>query len=172
MSNVKSLKAIGNELDRMHLDVIAILAENADNQSAKLVDLARCMKEIQDVQDSMDAVWKELTRKYDELRLRLIPDAMAEEDVRTLTIDGIGRVGLTSDAYVSIIDNGDGVGKKAAYDWLEESGYGGLIMPYVQPATLKAAIKEGLKQGEWFPEELFKVQPFMRASITKVRAKA
>jgi hypothetical protein len=50
---------------------------------------------------------------------------------------------------------------------LQEHGYDGLITEYVQPSTFKAAVKDALKQGQSFPEELFNIQPFTRASIVK-----
>jgi hypothetical protein len=106
-------------------------------------------------------VWKAIVERIDELRLKLLPDAMAEAEIRTLTIDGVGRVQLAMDAYVSIVD------KPNAYTWLSENGYEGLIQPYAQPGTLKATVKAALKDGHDFPEELFKVQPFVRASIVK-----
>ena len=165
---MKEYKAIENDLANTFNEVLMLIARGRGN-GGSVVELAKEMREIQGVQDSMDAIWKELTKRYDELRLRAIPDAMAEDDMKSITIEGIGRVGLTNDAYVSIIDAGDGVGKQAAHKWLVENGYSGLVQEYVQPATLKATVKEGLKQGEWFPDLLFKITPFTRASITKVK---
>ena len=125
--------------------------------------MATRMRQLQQEKDAMDERWKAITAELDELRLRQIPEWMAENDIRTATIDGIGRVGLTADCYVSILD------RYNAYEWLRGHGYEDLIQPYVQPSTMKAAVKDALKQGGSFPEELFKVQPFTRASITKVK---
>jgi hypothetical protein len=126
-----------------------------------IVDMASRMRELQAKKDELEGLLKDINKNLDQLRLRDIPDAMADADIRTLTIDGIGRVQLASDAYVSIID------KEAGYAWLAEHGYDGLIQPYVQPSTLKAAVKAAIKEGQTFPDELFNIQPFMRASIVK-----
>jgi hypothetical protein len=126
-----------------------------------IIELAKEMRDLQEQKDSMDEAWKALTKRIDEIRLKLIPDLMAEQEIRTLTIDGVGRVQLTSDVYASITE------KAAGYDWLRDNGYDGLIQPYVQPSTFKAEVKRGLKEGVEFPENLFSITPFMRASIVK-----
>jgi hypothetical protein len=126
-----------------------------------IIEMARRMRALQEEKDEMDEKWKEITRELDDLRLKQIPEAMSEADIRTLTIEGIGRVQLAMDVYASIKD------KEAGYAWLEEHGYDGLLTTYVQPATFKAAVKEALKNGQEFPDELFSVTPFTRASIVK-----
>jgi len=132
---------------------------NADN---RLLVLAARMKAIQGRMEEMDVEWKTLTKELDEIRLKAIPDLMSEEGIRTVTFDGIGRVQLASDLHVSIVGN-----KEETYDWMKENGYDGVVVEYVHPSTLKALIKEGLKAGREFPDDKFKVSPFMRASIVK-----
>lgn len=123
--------------------------------------LAAEMRQLQDVKDAQMEALSETNKRLDEIRLKLIPDAMADADIRTITFDGLGRVQLAMDLYASIKD------KEAGYAWLQEHGYDGLIVPYVQPGTMKSAFKKALQQGQEFPEELFTVTPFMRASIVK-----
>jgi hypothetical protein len=132
---------------------------NADN---RLLVLATRMRAIQDRMDEMDVEWKALAKELDDIRLKQIPDLMSEEGIRTVTFDGIGRVQLTADLYVSIIGN-----KEETYDWMKDNGYDGVIVEYVHPSTLKALVKEGLKAGREFPEDKFKISPFTRASIVK-----
>jgi len=120
------------------------------------------MRAIQARMDDMDIEWKALTKELDEIRLKLIPDLMNEEGIRTVTFDGIGRVQLAADLYVSIIGN-----KEEAYEWMKDNGYGGVVVEYIHPSTLKATIKEGMKAGREFPEDKFKISPFSRASIVK-----
>lgn len=126
-----------------------------------LIALAKRMKLLQDDKDRLEEELKSVNKMLDEVRLKLIPDMMAEMDVRTLTVEGLGRVQLANDAYVSVLD------KVQGYSWLKEHGFDGLIQPYVQPSTLKAAVKEAMRNGQEFPEEWFKIQPFVRASIVK-----
>jgi hypothetical protein len=126
-----------------------------------IVAMARHMRGLQETKESMEEALKGVNKELDDLRLRQIPEAMAEADIRTLTIEGVGRVQLAMDVYASIKD------KAAGYAWLEEHGYGGLITPYVQPSTFKAAVKDALKNGQEFPDETFSITPFTRASIVK-----
>jgi hypothetical protein len=126
-----------------------------------VIAMARNMRELQAEKDDLEELLKDVNKRLDKLRLRDIPDAMADNDIRTLTIEGVGRVQLATDAYVSIID------KEAGYAWLADHGYDGLIQPYVQPSTLKAAVKQAIKDGQSFPDDLFNIQPFSRASIVK-----
>jgi len=123
--------------------------------------LAVEMRQLQDVKDAQTEALSATNKRLDEIRLKLIPDAMSDADIRTVTFDGLGRVQLAMDLYATIVD------KEAGYAWLEENGYDGLIQPYVQPSTLKSAFKKAMKDGQEFPPELFTVTPFMRASIVK-----
>jgi hypothetical protein len=132
-----------------------------ENEMNDIVRLAMRMKELQTEKEAMDERWKFLTEAIDDLRLKQIPEAMAEQDIRTMTIEGVGRVQLALDVYASIKD------KAAGYEWLREHGYDGLLTEYVQPSTFKAAVKDALKKGQEFPEELFNITPFTRASIVK-----
>lgn len=129
----------------------------------ELINMARTMRMLQAEKEQLEETVKAINIQLDTLRLRDIPEAMAEADIRTLTIEGVGRVQLAMDLYAGIIADR----KDEAYAWLQEYGYDGLIVPYVQPSTLKAAIKKGLLAGQEWPEELFNVQPFTRASIVK-----
>lgn len=129
-----------------------------------VIKMAREMRALQEKKDALDAQVKEINITLDDLRLKQIPEAMAESDIRTLTIEGVGRVQLALDLYATIKD------KEAGYAWLDEHGYGGLITSYVQPSTLKAAIKQAIKDGQSFPDELFSINPFTRASIVAVKA--
>lgn len=132
------------------------------SEGSRLLVLATQMKAIQARMDEMDIEWKALTKELDEIRLKLIPDLMNEEGIRTVTFDGIGRVQLAADLYVSIIGN-----KEGTYEWMRDNGYGGVVVEYIHPSTLKATIKEGMKAGRKFPEDKFKISPFSRASIVK-----
>lgn len=127
--------------------------------TAEVIKLARRMREIQKRQEEIDVEWKPLAAELDELRLKLIPEAMAEQDIRSLTIEGVGRVQLAMDLYATITNKHEG------YEWLKANGYEGLVTEYAQPSTFKAAVKLAIKDGQQFPEELFSITPFTRASI-------
>lgn len=125
----------------------------------RLKKLATDMRALQGHKEAIEASLKEVNKALDQLRLKDIPELMAEMDIRTVTFDNIGRVQLAMDVYATVLD------KEGAYAWLLEHGYEGLVQPYVQPSTMKAAVKEALGQGQEFPAELFSITPFTRASI-------
>ena len=126
-----------------------------------VIQMAQRMRTLQTERDELDERIKFLNITLDQLRLKDIPEAMAEQDIRTLTIEGVGRVQLALDCYATIKD------KALGYEWLQNHGFDGLIVPYVQPSTFKAAVKAAIKAGQEFPEDLFNITPFTRASIVK-----
>lgn len=127
----------------------------------ELQQMAERMRMLQREKEAMDDTYKLINIELDQLRLKDIPEYMAENDIRSATFEGIGRVQLAMDCYATIKD------KAAGYQWLAEHGYDGLITDYIQPSTFKAAVKDALKNGQTFPEELFNITPFTRASIVK-----
>ena len=56
---------------------------NADN---RLLVLATQMKAIQARMEVMEIEWNALTKKYNSIRLKQIPDLMSEEGIRTVTV--------------------------------------------------------------------------------------
>lgn len=138
-----------------------VLEKEKMSETSNIIEMARKMRSLQAEKEMAEEALKNINKALDQLRLKDIPEAMAEADLRTLTIDGVGRVQLALDCYATIKD------KEAGYQWLRENGYEGLITEYVQPSTFKATVKDALKDGQEFPEELFSINPFTRASIVK-----
>lgn len=126
-------------------------------------DLAREMKKVGAQLDAMADAKTELQERYDFLRLQALPTRMEDEGLEVLKIDGVGRVSLTSDMWVSIPASM----KDDAYKWLRESGHEGLIVPQVNASSLKSMIRKCIMDGVPIPSGIFKVQPYTRASITK-----
>ena len=106
---------------------------------------------------------KGVNAEYDYLRLNLIPSRFEEEGIENITIEGIGRVSLTGDMYVSV----HAENRERMYDWLNDIGKDSLITKTVNASTLKAAVKAMIRAGEEIPEDFIKVTPFTRASITR-----
>lgn len=106
---------------------------------------------------------KGVNAEYDYLRLNLIPSRFEEEGIENITIEGIGRVSLTGDMYVSVLAEN----RERTYEWLCDIGKESLITKTVNASTLKAAVKAMIRAGEEIPEDLIKVTPFTRASITR-----
>lgn len=137
--------------------------EFAEYDKMTLVELVREMKMVQSAKESAEDVVKSLNKKFDFLRITKIPQVMEDEGIQRLSVDGVGRVSLTADMHVSVKEGQ----KDAFYDWLRDNGREDLIQPTVNSSTLKATVKNMVKQGEEFPDQLLNVNPFTRASITK-----
>lgn len=146
-------------------------------------DLAARMVELRDEIASKETEVKDLKAELDVIRLKVVPIRFAEDGLKSQNIVGVGRLGLTSDAYCTQI-----AGKQdELFGWLRENEYGDLIKDTVNPSSLKALVKELAKddqsqeveftpgedaeEGEKtkFEEvcELVNYTPFMRAAVTK-----
>lgn len=116
--------------------------------------------------DELDERLSEINKAFDFVRIQVIPEKMDDANVRNVVYADLGRVQLTADAHVRILPDQ----KQAAYQMLDDLGMGDLIQPYVQPSTLKSAVMKIYAAGE-MPDgfdQIFDVQPFRRASITKI----
>jgi hypothetical protein len=129
-----------------------------------LQDLAQAYLDLRTKKEQLEYQLSEVNKEFDKLRLQDIPTLMEEQGIRNATFEGIGRVGLTADLYVTCPADK----KPELYNWLREHGFEGLIVDYVHPSTLKAWIKERLLASDVQLPEIVNVTPFMRASVTKV----
>lgn len=134
-----------------------------------LAELARMMVEMKEEIDKIAKIKSNMENEFDYLRLHVIPEMMDEQELTSLNVKGVGRLGLTQDAYVTVLAEH----REEFYQWLEENGHGGMIKPYAQPGTVKAWAKDMAKrdaegeEGCELPEHLIKVEPFYRAAVTK-----
>lgn len=111
----------------------------------------------------LSKVKKEIQAEHDKLRLDILPSKMDEEGITSLNLKGVGRLGITMDVYVTVLAGN----REDFYQWLRDHGHGALISPYAQPSTVKAFIKEQVKEGNEIPENLVSCEPFYRATVTK-----
>lgn len=125
--------------------------------------LAAEFKRLKETQQQIKDDLRRITAEFDILRLDVIPDKMDAEEISSINLPGIGRLGVTLDLHVTVLSEN----REQFYDWLTEEGHGDLIKPYAQPGTVKSFLKERVSEGEVIPEELAKVTPFFRASLTK-----
>lgn len=130
--------------------------------------LAARMAMLGQVYDVMKPVLTMFNDEYDRIRKGKLPDLMAETECRTATFEGIGRLSLAADCYASIPADQ----QATAFQWLRDNKYGDLIKETVNSGTLKSWAMEGLSNGREMPEDVFKITPYSRASITKIKAKA
>lgn len=130
-----------------------------------LVGLARVMNDLAQTKTVLEEKLKEVNQQYDSIRMRVIPDMMADEGITNITIKGIGRITITPDVFASIVKDK----QDEAYQWLADHGMGDCIQETVNASTLKALVRRMLRDPDApeIPEHLFKITPYSRASITK-----
>ena len=129
----------------------------------ELRELAAEMRDLADSIQSYKERTAELTERFDELRLKKIPEKMEALGVKTVTYPGIGRVQTATDLYA----NTKAGQKEAGIQWLRDCGYDGMISEGYNASSVKALFRQMLKDGQPIPDEIFNVTPFIRASIVK-----
>lgn len=128
-------------------------------------DLAFFMKDTKATLEDAKEILEEIQETWDNLRLVIVPEYMEEqENMSSVNIKGAGRIQLAADLHVS---RNKEIIAGQMYQWLRENEYEDIVVDYVHPGTLKSMIKEQTKKGEEFPEEIFSITPFTRASIVK-----
>lgn len=126
-------------------------------------EAAKVQHTLQNLIESIGGCKTQMQKVFDFCRFTVIPEVMEANDLQTVKVAGVGRVGLTSDLNVSIKAGM----KQAAYEYLDDYGHGDLIINTVNSSSLKALAKDYFKKGEELPDEIFNVSPFTRATITK-----
>lgn len=98
----------------------------------------------------------------DHLSKETVPLSMRNAGVKTVTVEGVGRVTISHRYSCSIID------KDGGYKWLRDNDYGSLITETVNSSTLSAFAKNLMEtEGKELPNDLFKVGTQAFTSITK-----
>lgn len=125
--------------------------------------LAQEMRQLeQDIEARKEAL-KQLTERYDDLRLKKIPEKMEALGVKTITFEGLGRVQTATDLFANTREGQ----KEAGIRWLRDCGYEGMITEGYNASSLKALFRRMIAQGTPIPDDIFNVTPFVRASIVK-----
>jgi hypothetical protein len=124
-----------------------------------LTDLVAEMDRLRSQLDELEDKRKPIQARYEHLRLVAIPTAMAEEDITSITVSGVGRCTLTGDMYVRVLD------RPALHIWLQDTGNESLITETINAQTLKSFIKEQQKSGVEVPDAILDVTPFVRAVV-------
>jgi hypothetical protein len=110
-----------------------------------------------------DEVRKQLHASLEHVSRSLIPDVMAEKNVKTLTLADISRrFTVSTKISCSMLD------KNAGHEWLKANGAEPLIQPTVNSSSLAAFAKDYLAaSGKDLPAEIFKVSNMTYTSVTK-----
>jgi len=104
-----------------------------------------------------------LWAKIDFLRLTLLPEMMDDLGTTSMRIDGVGRLGINTQATCKTLD------KEALIDWLRENDHADIIQQdVINGSTLKAFIGHQIKDGEEIPDDkIIDFGTFSQATITK-----
>ena len=115
----------------------------------------RVNEQIKEARKALDEIVEDLSHDK-------VPNAMREAKVKTLTLEGIGRISVSSRFSCSMLD------KSAGHNWLKANELGDIIIPTVNAQTLASTVKEWMaKTGEDLPDDIFKTSNFDYTSITK-----
>jgi hypothetical protein len=119
--------------------------------------LRAATERIAEARKALDEMEVQLSREY-------VPDAMRAAKVKTVTIEGIGRVSLSNRFSCSIIAEPKTIG----HEWLRNNGHGALVQETVNSSTLSSFAKNLTEEeGKELPEDIFKTSVMTFTSITK-----
>jgi hypothetical protein len=111
---------------------------------------------IKESREALEQIEMKLSREY-------VPDVMRAHNVRSITVEGVGRVSLGTRWSATMPD------KEAGFEWLRGNGHGGVIIETVNAQTLGALAKELNEDGVELPQPTFATSIMTYTSITKVK---
>lgn len=104
-----------------------------------------------------------LAQLEEKLSREQVPDVLRANNIRTITVEGVGRVSLGTRWSASMPDKG------AGFEWLRANNHGGVIQETVNAQTLGALAKELNNEGIELPAPTFVTNIMTYTSITKVK---
>jgi hypothetical protein len=128
-----------------------------------LPDLARALGDLQAQKEFLEDQTKELNKDIEVLVMSIIPEMMADLEVSTITIEDVGRLQTRADAWVTVLA-GD---REEVHDWMRENGHESMVKETIHAGTLKAFIKQQVKNGEEYPQHLIKHEAYEKAVLVK-----
>jgi len=148
---------------------LSVLAEDVRNETNEAVATNDHVEVIRhyDKLRQITALIKESREALAQIEERMsreqVPDIMRANNVRTITIEGVGRVSLGTRWSASMPD------KQAGFEWLRGNGHGGVIQETVNAQTLGALAKELNNEGTELPAPTFATNIMTYTSITKAK---
>lgn len=137
---------------------------NSDNLSTKtLVELAKLQNDTKQKIDDIKGALTLLTSFYELLRKYHVPNAMEEQGIKNISIDGVGQVVNSKSYYVSIESDR----QEDAYNWLRDNGHGLLIKETVNNNSLRALLTDYINNGGDINENIFRVHEYHLTKIVK-----
>lgn len=157
---------------RRYLEHVEKICRNEDKKltpqhAMKMMNLVHRFKELVGEQVKSPA-----EKIFDIMRFTVVPEVFSENEVTTLTLEGIGRLNIVDDISLTIL--GDDKATKEAnkaqfYKWLIDHEFEDLLTQTVNAQTLAAWGRKQLreKDGVLPPSDLVKINPITRAQITR-----
>jgi hypothetical protein len=142
-------------LERAQRDTVQVVEDG--NIPNVITYFAELRHQFDDLKSRLSAIQKHV----DALSQELIPTLFNNQNVKTIRVDNVGRVTVADRWSASMLKPDE------AFEFLRESGNGGLIKPTVHPMTMGGHAKAEHIAGRPLPADLFKVSSTPYTSITK-----
>lgn len=140
-----------------------LATQEDDIREAGIPQLAKHIRDVKTALDEVKSVQAELQKHYDHITINVAPEMMDEEGVEVTRIKDVGRLQMKSDIRCTTpSENRD----QLIY-WLQKNGCGSMVKNDVNASTLKAFVKDAMKNGSPYPEELLNIHPYTRATVVK-----
>jgi len=150
-------------------DLAALVAKAAVHvdklrMEGNVIALVKTMDRVKTLIDQIKAVNGVVNELYDQIRIKILPSVMEDQDVTNIRVDGVGLCYLADDIQVSQSD------KDAVIKWLTDHHFEDLVKESVNAQTLAAWVRRRLeikdiKEADRYPKDLITVKPFTRAAI-------
>lgn len=162
------MEYLGAVIEGLRVALPAISANLDRAKTEKLSDALRFYKALRDEYDAVDELRKKIGEMLELMSRGLLPEMMADEDVKTMTLADIGyRFTVNQRLSCSIID------KPLGHQWLRAQGQEGIITETVNAQTLSSFAKSHIEDtGQDLPPDIFRISLMFTTSVTKVGGKA
>jgi len=126
------------------------------------VALIRHFADMREVMDRIKTAREALQEMTDALSAVHVPDIMREVGIKTINVEGVGRVTVSHRYSCSILD------KPKGFEWLRDNDAGALVQETVNSSALASyATRRLAEDGIDLPPDIFKVGTNPYTSITK-----
>jgi hypothetical protein len=109
--------------------------------NTQIIDLGKKFKQLKQDYAEQEAKLKAVGAEWEDTEKQLI-DAMIEEGVKSVALDGLGLFSLRTTNYLSV----NAANKPDFYQYLKESGNGALLKEDVNPKTLTAFLGKHMEE--------------------------
>ncbi len=148
---------------------LVVLTETVRNETAEAIatnDPVQVIKHYDKVRlatASIKEAREALAKIEENLSREQVPSVMRAHNIKSTTIEGVGRVSLGTRWSASIPE------KQAGFEWLRANAHGGVIQETVNAQTLGALAKELNEEGLELPAPTFTTNIMTYTSITKAK---